>query len=227
MSRYEQHKAKKKQEEEEAAKKAAEARGEVWTAPQDPYFAREEVPKDVSVCAPQTSFDYGLLCIMCRGIAYSRYGSWSQALWDFEEANSMADGNCLEATLMCARAREARGETRKALRRVKEVLDTDTFEKNRDERLQAKNAQSNMLDPLTMDLSKEQELMLLSAAQGGESGRDETVKNKTKNAPNNVKKSPDHSQPLTQYKDVLYSQALSLQANACRTQRISESASLL
>ena len=214
MSRYEQHKAKKRREEEEAAKQAAEARGEEWTVPQDPYFAREEVPKDVSVCAPQTSFDYGLLCILSRGIAYSRLGGWSQALWDFEEARSMADEKCREATLLCAKAREARGETRKALRRVKEVLDTDEFAKNKSDGLE--NAHGEALDPMTMDLTTEQELTLLSVAEGGSGAWNQKIrdKNKSKKQKSAAQhKSPlNRTPPMTRYDDVLYSQALSLQA---------------
>ena len=127
LSSYEKHKIMKKREHEEMEKKAAIERGEEWNEPKDPYFAQENVPKDLSICAPRTLFDFGILCIVSRGIAYSRLGCWSQALWDFEEAHSMADGHCLEATLLCARAREARGETRKALKRVTAVLDAKEF----------------------------------------------------------------------------------------------------
>jgi tetratricopeptide (TPR) repeat protein len=93
---------------------------------QDPYFVAQEVPDSiVNVVTPQTGFEHGVLSILARGIAYTKLGCWSQALWDFREADSMAQEKCKEALYFCAQAHEARNDPKKSLEIINDLLETE------------------------------------------------------------------------------------------------------
>jgi tetratricopeptide (TPR) repeat protein len=92
----------------------------------DPYFCSQDIPETViQVNKPRSGFEHGVLSILSRGIAYSRMGCWSQALWDFKEADSMSQGKCREARYFCACAHEARQEIHKAIKIVQDILSTE------------------------------------------------------------------------------------------------------
>ena len=91
----------------------------------DSYFAEQDLPDTMSVCLPRTGFDHGIVSIIARGIAYSMLGAWSQALWDFKEAELMTRGKCKDALYFCAQAHEARHETKAALVLVGSILEQE------------------------------------------------------------------------------------------------------
>ena len=91
----------------------------------DSYFAEQDLPDTMSVCLPRTGFDHGIVSIIARGIAYSMLGAWSQALWDFKEAELMTRGKCKDALYFCALAHEARHETKAALVLVGSILEQE------------------------------------------------------------------------------------------------------
>ena len=93
---------------------------------QDKYFCVQEIPETVvRVEHPRTGFEHGVLSILARGIAYSRLGCWSQALWDFSEADSMSQNKCREAKYFRALAHESRQEIKKALDIVLDILSNE------------------------------------------------------------------------------------------------------